>query len=230
MANQNTIKDWNADDRPREKMILKGATALSDIELLAILINNGTANKSAVDLAKELYAKADNNFNNLARLSIGAMAKAIKGIGPAKAVTISAALEIGRRKQTEQLLEKPYIRSSRDIIALMQPQLADLVTEEMHVIYLNVHQKLICTQKISSGGTSSTIVDAKVIFSKALELLSHNIILVHNHPSGNCNPSEQDHKLTAKIKSAAAVLDIKLADHVIITNNMCYSYADAGNL
>jgi DNA repair protein RadC len=230
MANPNTIKDWNADDRPREKMILKGATALSDIELLAILINNGTTNKSAVDLASELYAKADNNFNTLARLSISNMAKAVKGIGPAKAVTISAALEIGRRKQTALALEKPTINSSPKIIALMQPILGDLLIEEMHVMHLTVSQKLISIQKVSSGGTSSTIVDMKVIFNKALELLSHSIILVHNHPSGACIPSAADDAVTDKVKNAAKLLDIKLADHVIITNNICYSYADAGIL
>jgi DNA repair protein RadC len=230
MADNKSIKDWNADDRPREKLISKGVEALSDVELLAILINNGTRNKSAVDLASELYTAADNNFSTLARMSITNMAKAVKGIGPAKAVTISAALEIGRRKQMAIAIEKPMLANSRQIIALMQPLLADKIIEEFYVIYLNNARRIISVEKISSGGTTSTIADVKIIYSKALELQSNNIILVHNHPSGACSPSPQDTMLTQKIKSAGQFLDIKLADHIIITNNLCFSFADEGIL
>jgi len=220
-----TIKDWALDDRPREKMIAKGASALSDAELIAILIGSGTANETAVNLGQKVLANASNNLNELGRFSIKELTKT-KGIGTAKAITIMAALELGRRRKISEVITRKQITSSNDVIELFQPNLADLPHEEFWVLLLNRANKIIERIKISEGGFTATIVDVRKIMKTALDHKAIGIILCHNHPSGNPNPSNEDISITAKIKQAASTLDINLLDHVIITPTKCISMAD----
>ena len=220
-----TIKDWALDDRPREKMIAKGASALSDAELIAILIGSGTANETTVNLGQKVLANASNNLNELGRFSIKELTKT-KGIGTAKAITIMAALELGRRRKISEVITRKQITSSNDVIELFQPNLADLPHEEFWVLLLNRANKIIERIKISEGGFTATIVDVRKIMKTALDHKAIGIILCHNHPSGNPNPSNEDISITAKIKQAASTLDINLLDHVIITPTKCFSMAD----
>ncbi len=226
---QKSIKNWAEDDRPREKLTLKGQRALSDSELLAIIMGSGSRNESAVELAKRILDSVDNNWNNLSRLTVKDLCK-FKGIGDAKAISIITALEIGRRKATQEIPEKPKIKSSKDIYAVMQSLIGDLNVEEFWVLYLNQANFVIKKEQISKGGIDQTSVDLRIILKTALEEFATGIILAHNHPSGNLNPSQSDLRLTEKIKMAARTLDIVVLDHLIITQKAYFSFADEGEL
>ena len=221
------ITDWAAGDRPREKLIEKGTSSLSDAELLGILISSGTKDKSAVDLGRELLCMAGNNLNNLAKLSVSDLRK-LHGIGPARAVTIAAALELGRRRKLSDVQDTIQKKASKDVADIFQPLLSDLSHEEFWILYLNRSNKVITRMKLSQGGVSGTVTDVRIVMKKAVELLASGIILCHNHPSGNLNPSEADSKITRKIKEAGSFMDIQLLDHLIISDKDYYSFADNG--
>ena len=225
----NSIKSWAQDERPREKMLAKSSTALSDVELLAILIGSGTRELSAVDLARQIYSSANNNFSHLSRLSIKELIK-FKGIGEAKAINIAAALEIGRRRRLQDSLEKKKIISSRDAFELMHPVLSDNNYEEFWIITLNRGNMIRQTHRISEGSLAGTVADPKKIFKVALEDNAASIILCHNHPSGNRTPSHKDKQITEKCKSAGAFLDLPVLDHIIIAGETYFSFADEGLL
>jgi len=224
-----TIKDLAEDDRPREKMERKGASSLSDAELIAILIRVGNANETAVEVAQRLLGQVNNSLNELARLSLHQLTK-IKGIGRTKAITILAALELGRRRNAEGPINRERIFSSRSVIDLFQPALADLPHEEFWVLLLNKSNRIIERVKVSQGGVGGTVVDPKLVLKHAVERLASAVIVVHNHPSGNPQPSDKDIALTEKLKNATQFFDIALLDHVIVTDGECYSFADNGNL
>ena len=223
------ITDWAVGDRPREKLIQKGTSSLSDAELLAILINSGTRDKSAVDLGRELLGTVNNNLNSLGRLSIADLKK-LHGIGPARAVTIAAALELGRRRKITEVPEVTQIKCSKDVADIFQPLLSDLAHEEFWILFLNRSNKVINMMKLSQGGVSGTVTDVRIVMKKAIEYLASGIIVCHNHPSGNLNPSESDTKITQKIKEAGNLMDIQLLDHLIISDREYYSFADNGVL
>ena len=223
------ITDWAVEDRPREKFIQNGTASLSDAELLAILISSGTKDKSAVDLGRELLGMANNNLNNLGKLSVADLMK-VNGIGPARAVTIAAALELGRRRKLAEVQYVPQIRSSKDVSDIFQPLLSDLLHEEFWILFLNRSNKVISRMKLSQGGISGTVTDVRLVMKKAIECLASGIIVCHNHPSGNLNPSESDNKITQKIKEAGNLMDIQLLDHLIISDKDYYSFADNGVL
>ena len=223
------ITDWAEEDRPREKLLQKGTASLSDAELLAILISCGTKNKSAVDLGRELLQMANNNLNNLGKLTIGDLKK-LHGIGPARAVTIAAALELGRRRKLADAENVIQIKCSKDVADIFQPLLADLQYEEFWILFLNRSNKVINRMKLSQGGVSGTVTDVRMVMKTAIEYLASGIIVCHNHPSGNLNPSESDSKITQKIKDAGNLMDIQLLDHLIISEKDYYSFADNGLL
>ena len=223
------ITDWAVEDRPREKLIQKGIASLSDAELLAILISSGTKDKSAVDLGRELLSVANNNLNSLGKLTIADLKK-LRGIGTARAVTILAALELGRRRKLTEVQDVPQIRSSKDIADIFQPLLSDLLHEEFWILFLNRSNKVINKMKLSQGGISGTVTDVRIVMKTAIEYLASGIIVCHNHPSGNLNPSESDTKITQKIKEAGNLMDIQLLDHIIISDKDYYSFADNGLL
>jgi DNA repair protein RadC len=223
------ITDWAVEDRPREKLIQKGSSSLSDAELLAILINSGTKDRSAVDLGRELLGIVNNNLNSLGKLTIADIKK-IRGIGTARAVTIAASLELGRRRKMAEVQDVPQIRSSKDVADIFQPLLSDLVHEEFWILFLNRSNKVINKMKLSQGGISGTVTDVRIVMKKAIEYLASGIIVCHNHPSGNLNPSESDSKITQKIKEAGNLMDIQLLDHLIISDKDYYSFADNGLL
>jgi DNA repair protein RadC len=225
----NSIKHWAEDDRPREKLLTKSPASLSNSELLAILINNGTRNKSAIDLAKEILKLGKDNLNELGRLSVKDLQK-VKGIGTAKAVTIAAALELGRRRQAAESLAKPSVSSSSAVAEYLRSILQDELREVFVVIFLNRANRINGHHIISTGGITGTVADPRIIMKKALEENATGIILSHNHPSGNINPSREDITLTKKIKEAASHLDISVLDHIIIGNDKYYSFADSGDL
>ncbi len=220
-----SIKQWNEDDRPREKLLLKGKNALSDAELVAILIGSGNRNETAVDLAKRILKSTNNNLNELAKLNVENLCE-FNGIGNAKAISIITALELGKRRRLEKALVIPQISSSKSIYNIMQPLIADLQHEEFWVIFLNNSNKIIHKQQMSKGGITGTVVDTRIIYKKAIELQAIGIILCHNHPSQKCFPSQADKQLTYKIKKAGETLDIKVLDHLIITLDSYYSFAD----
>ncbi len=224
-----TIKDLAEDDRPREKMERKGASSLSDAELIAILLRVGNANETAVDVAQRLLGQVNNSLNELARLSLHQLTR-IKGIGRTKAITILAALELGRRRNAEGPINRERIFSSRSVIDLFQPVLADLPHEEFWVLLLNKSNRIIERVKVSQGGVGGTVVDPKLVLKHAVERLASAVIVVHNHPSGNPQPSDKDIALTEKLKNAAQLFDITLLDHVIVTDGECYSFADNGKM
>jgi DNA repair protein RadC len=227
--NSMPITEWNLDDRPREKLISKGSDALSDSELVAILIGSGNREESAVGLSKRILASVNNNLNELARLSISQLTS-FKGIGEAKAITIITAITLGKRLQVERALINPSVSSSKSICDIMQPKIGNLQHEEFWVLFLNNSNTVINMVQLSKGGLTGTVVDIRMLFKKAMELLSVAIIVCHNHPSGKLTPSEADKKLTQKIKVAGETLDIKLLDHLIITEKDYLSFADEGIL
>jgi len=224
-----SIKQWAKDDRPREKLLSNGAENLSNSELLAILIHHGSKEKTAVDLAKEILRLGKDNLNELGKLSIKELMK-IKGIGEAKAITIAAALELGRRRQAASSLEKSVVSSSSDIAIYLQTRLKDYRHEVFAVLFLNRANKINHFQIVSEGGITGTVADPRVILKKALEEDAVSIILCHNHPSGSLRPSKADEVLTDKIKEAAGYLDIKVLDHIIVSDDGYYSFADEGLL
>ena len=215
------------DDRPREKLLLKVAVSLSDSELIAILINNGYKEKSAVDIAKEVLLMGNNNLNELGRFSLQEYQQ-IKGIGLAKAITIVAAIELGRRRQLSPFLKKTIFRKSEDIAEFIRTSIKDYSFEVFGVVYLNKSNKVNHYEIVSSGGISGTVVDTRIILKKALENGATSIVLCHNHPSGNLKPSKADEELTKKIKEAAKYHDIAVIDHLIVSEEGYFSFSDEG--
>jgi DNA repair protein RadC len=222
-----TIKAWAEEDRPREKLLLKGRHVLSDAELIAILISSGNAEETAVELSKRILAGASNNLNDLGRLSVHDLMK-YKGIGNAKAVSIVAALELGRRRKPEDKVKRHQIITSKDAFDIFQPLLGDIAHEEFWILFLNRANIVTGKHSISSGGMSGTVVDPKMIFRSALDAKAVSIILCHNHPSGNVKPSQQDIDLTKKIAAAGKLMEIAVLDHIIVGQNAFYSFADEG--
>ncbi|HMI08581.1 MAG TPA: DNA repair protein RadC [Flavobacterium sp.] len=232
MMSENTsfpIRSWSEDDRPREKLMLKGKSALSDAELIAILIGSGSRNETAVDLSKRILSSANNNLNLLGKLSISQLT-AFKGIGEAKAISIAAAMELGRRRRAEEAPELSKITSSKSIFEMMQPILGELPHEEFWIIYLNNSNKIVSKSQLSKGGITGTLVDVRLVFKTALEMGATGVILCHNHPSGALKASEADKQITRKLKLAGESLDIKILDHVIVTETAWFSFADEGIL
>ena len=228
MSEQNfSIKHWAEDDKPREKLMLKGKTALSDAELVAILIGSGSRNESAVSLSKRILARVDNNLNALGKLSLKQLME-FKGIGEAKAITIIAALELGRRRRAEETIELQKITSSKAVFEIMQPLIGELPHEEFWVLYLNNSNKVIYKSQLSKGGITGTVVDVRLIFKTALEHNATSVILSHNHPSGKLQASDADKEITRKLKVVGEQLDIKVLDHIIITEKGYYSFQDEG--
>jgi len=222
------IKSWSVDDRPREKLMQKGADSLSDSELIAILLGSGNTEQTAVELAREILTKYDNSLDNIGKLGFRDLME-FKGVGEAKAVSIITALEIGRRRKLENVKNK-NINSSKDVYEFIYSKIADLNHEEFWAILLNRSNKIVDAYKLSQGGTASTIIDIKLLIRRALSVYAHSIILAHNHPSGNLNPSNSDKTSTEKIKNAAAFFDINVLDHLIICGNKYFSFADEGIL
>lgn len=222
-----SIKSWAEEDRPREKMLLKGKSALTDAELIAILIGSGSVDENAIELAKRILTSVNDNLSELGRRSIKELMK-FKGIGEAKAITIAAAVEIGRRRQFSDMVQRDSIHDSRDIYDAMLPLMIDLKYEEFWILMLNQAHQIIGRERISTGGVSGTVVDSKMIFKPAIEALATSIILVHNHPSGALKPSQADIELTRKLKAAGKVLDITVLDHVIVAHSGYYSFNDEG--
>jgi len=224
-----TIKSLSEDDRPREKLLQKGRQSLSDAELIAILIGSGNKNETAVQLAQRILNSHQNSINELAKLQINDLKK-FKGIGEAKAITIAAALEIGRRRKTELTEDKPLITTSEKAYIILKEKLSDLPHEEFWVLYTNRGGRLIKTECISKGGVSGTFVDIRLVIKPAIECLAAGIILGHNHPSGNLKPSQQDLNLTKQLKASAKLFDITIQDHLIIGDSSYLSFADEGIL
>ena len=223
--NIRSIKYWAEDDRPREKMLLKGKTSLSDAELIAILIGSGNKKESAVALSKRILGSINNNLNTLGKLTVDDLKK-FNGIGEAKAISIITALELGRRRRLEEALVLPKIISSKNVFNFMQPLIGELNHEEFWVVYLNNSNKVLFKELLSKGGLTGTLVDVRLVFQKAIELFATAIILCHNHPSGKLKPSMADKSITNKLKLAGETLDIKVLDHLIITENAYFSFAD----
>ena len=221
------IKDWAIEDRPREKLLSKGILSLTNAELIAILIGSGKQNESAVEVAKKVLYLTGNNLNELGKLSIRDF-ELVKGIGKAKAITLQAAFELGRRRNFSQSKEKSRITNSQDAVQYLKPFIEDLNHEEFWVLYLNRSNKIIDQKKISQGGISGTVIDVRIILKNALDTLSSAIIIGHNHPSGNLQPSEADLSITRKIKDAGQLMDIQVLDHLIIGDQKYYSFADEG--
>ncbi|MEO5789911.1 MAG: RadC family protein [Gelidibacter sp.] len=224
-----SIKNWSQDDRPREKLRDKGKSALSDAELVAILIASGSRNESAVELCKRILASVDHNLSALGKLSLKQLTE-FKGIGEAKAITIIAALELGRRRRGEEALQQDKIDSSQSVFELMQPIIGELAHEEFWIIYLNNSNKVLQKNQLSKGGITGTLVDVRLALKTAIEVGAVGIILTHNHPSGTLKPSEADKQITQKLKNAGESLDIKVLDHLIITEKAYFSFADEGML
>ncbi|SHG08039.1 DNA repair protein RadC [Arenibacter palladensis] len=220
-----SIKNWSDDDKPREKLVQKGKSVLSDAELIAILIGSGSRNESAVELAKRILASANNNLNELGKLSIKQLMQ-FKGIGEAKAVSIAAALEIGRRRRGEEAQKITKIISSKNVFELLQPKMGELPHEEFWIVFLNNSNAVLQAGQLSKGGITGTLVDVRLVLKQALELGAVGLILAHNHPSGTLKPSEADKQITKKLKVASEALDIKVLDHIIITQKEYFSFAD----
>lgn len=224
------IKDWAEEDRPREKMLLKGVAALSDAELLGILIASGNKNETAVELAQRILHSASNNLNTLGKLQIKDLIKNFNGIGEAKAITIVAALELGKRRKLSDIVTQPQITSSEDVFQLLHPVMADLKHEEVWVLLLNKANRVIKKMQVSKGGIAGTVVDIRLIMKEAIDSLASAMILCHNHPSGSTNPSRDDDNTTQRLKDAGNIMDIRLLDHVIISDYSYYSYLDKGRI
>ncbi len=227
MVQKLSIKDWALEDRPREKLVAKGIQSLSDAELIAILISSGNREESAVELSKRILKSAENNLNTLGKLSLNDLQK-FKGIGEAKAISIVAALELGRRRKLSEIIEKKMIKSSKDVFEFFHPILADLPHEEFWVVFLNQSNKIIDKYRASQGGIASTVIDVRLIMKAAIEKLASGIILCHNHPSGNLKPSKSDIDITTKLREAGKIMDIKVLDHVIVTDEKYFSFGDEG--
>ena len=221
------ITNWSEDDKPREKLMLKGKSVLSDAELIAILIGSGSRNESAVDLSKRILASVDHNLNALGKLSIAQLMN-FKGIGEAKAISIIAAMELGRRRRNEDAVELTKITSSKAVFEVMQPIIGELSHEEFWVLFLNNSNKILFKSQLSKGGMTGTMVDVRIVFKIAFEQNATAIILTHNHPSGKLQASDADIQITKKIKTAGQQLDIPVLDHIIITENGYYSFVDEG--
>lgn len=220
-----SIKSWAEEDRPREKLLIKGKSSLSDAELLAILLGSGTRDLSAVDLAKQILHHANNNLHTLAKYNVNDL-KQFKGIGEAKAITVVSALELGRRRKESEPVKNIRIDSSRLVYDYMKSDLTDLAHEEFWVILLKRNNEIIKKVQISRGGVSGTVVDVSIIFKHAIEALASGIVLVHNHPSGSIKPSEQDMRITKKLKEAGILMDIAVVDHLIFANDQYLSFSD----
>lgn len=223
------ITAWAEEDRPREKLLMKGKHNLSDAELLAILLGSGSKEQSAVSLAQDILRSTGNDLNELGKRSLADYLK-FKGIGPAKAITIAAALELGRRRQLTNIKDRPKITCSRDSYHVIAPLLMDLPHEEFWILLLNRANKVLDRKMVSLGGTTGTVVDTKVVFKKAIDGQAVYLVLAHNHPSGNIFPSPQDLELTKKLVEAGKILSIKILDHLIIGDKGYYSFADEGKL
>ncbi|MFN8437288.1 MAG: DNA repair protein RadC [Cytophagales bacterium] len=223
------ILQWAEEDRPREKLLLKSKAALSDAELLAIIIGSGSRDETAVDLCKRILREVGNDLAELAKLSVKDLEK-FKGVGEAKAISIIAALELGRRRKDSLSPKRDKITCSRDIYEAVYPNLLDSNYEEFWVVLLNRQNQIIKKVQVSKGTISGTVVDARLVFKPALEHLASSVILVHNHPSGNIKPSQEDIKVTQKLKEAGTIFDIPVLDHIIFTNDNYYSFADEGVL
>lgn len=230
MSTNLSIKNWALEDRPREKMLYKGASVLTDAELLAIIIGSGTRKETAVELSRKILSASENNLSKLGKLSVEELVNRYKGIGPAKAISIVAALELGKRRKLHEIGNPEKITSSRDVYNMFQPVMADLNYEEFWVLYLNRANKVITKRRLSQGGVSGTVIDPRLVFKPGLELLASSVILCHNHPSGNLNPSDADIQITRKLKKAGEVLDISVLDHLIICENGYFSMADEGTI
>jgi DNA repair protein RadC len=224
-----TIKSWAEEDRPREKLLGKGRQVLSEAELIAILIGSGSRNESAVELSRRILSSVNNNLNDLGKLSVKELMK-FKGIGEAKAISIIAAVELGRRRKETEQIKRDKIVTSRDVFDIMRPSMLDLPHEEFWLLILNRANDVIKKEMISRGGVSGTVVDIKIIFKTAVEHYGSSIIICHNHPSGNLKPSEADLKITKNIKEAGKIMEIPLLDHVIITDGGYYSFTDEGGV
>lgn len=227
MKEKLTINQWAEEDRPREKMLDKGIGALTDAELLAILIGSGNTEETAVELMRRVLASCNHNLNELGKLTVDDLCT-YKGIGPAKAISICAASELGKRRKLSELTERNQVTCSTDVYNLMHPLMCDLPTEECWVLLLNQSNKVIDKVKISSGGISETSVDVRCVLREALIKRAVSIILCHNHPSGNTRPSKEDDKLTSKMRQAGEYMNINLADHLIVCDGHYYSYVDEG--
>lgn len=223
----NNLKTWSVEDRPREKVLANGVQYLSDSEILAILLGSGTRNMTVVELARQVLAKSGNSLHELGRQNISDLI-AIKGIGPAKAITLLAAMELGRRRDATQQTERIPVKSSETVFKIFHPILGDLDHEEFWLLMLNRANRVLGRFKVSQGGLSGTVIDTRIILKKALDNLASSIVVCHNHPSGNNQPSDADVKITEKLKKAAEMLEIKLLDHVIIADKSYFSFADEG--
>lgn len=224
-----SIKNWAADDRPREKLLAKGKLALSHSELLAILIGSGSADENALTLARVIMNSCKQDLTELSKMGVDRLCK-YKGIGKVKALVIEAALELGRRRQESVFQEKQVIIESRQAYEVIRLKMQDLGHEEFWILYLNRANKIMSVEKISKGGITGTVADPRLIFGRALDIKACGVILVHNHPSGSTRPSNQDLELTKKLKSAGQLLDIQVMDHLIVTEDTYYSFADEGLL
>ena len=225
-----SIKKWALEDRPREKLLSKGLSSLSDAELLAILIGSGSAKESAVELSKKILCDCANNLNTLGKKTVNDLKNNYHGVGDAKAVTIVASLELGRRRKLQESEVRTKITCSKDICDLFQPILGDLPHEEFWALLLNRSNKIIAKNKISQGGIAGTVIDVRLILKSAIEHLASSIILCHNHPSGNKQPSDADTTITKKMSEAGRIMDIPVLDHIIVTDASYFSYADEGML
>ncbi len=223
-----SIKAWALEDRPREKLVQKGLSSLTDAELLAILIGSGTEKASAVDLGKIILSDHNNSLHELGKASVSFLKNRYHGIGEARAITIVAAMELGRRRKLSDGLERPKISSSRDVFEVMQPLIGDLSHEEFWTLFLNRANKIITPFKVSQGGIAGTVIDVRIIMKSAIENLATSIILTHNHPSGNLQPSDNDLQITRKMKEAGVLIDIPILDHLIVSSHGYYSFADEG--
>lgn len=224
-----TIKSWALEDRPREKLLDKGRHLLSEAELIAILIGSGSRNETAVELSKRILVNVDHNLNELGKLSVPELMK-FKGIGEAKAISIVAALELGRRRKEMELPKRDKITSSKDVFDIMQPHVLDIPHEEFWLLMLNRANLLVKKELISKGGVAGTVVDAKIVFKTAVNNYASSIIVCHNHPSGNTRPSDADIRLTKTLQEAGKIMEIPLLDHLILTENNYYSFGDEGLL
>jgi len=223
------IKEWAVEDRPREKLLNKGILSLSDAELVAILIGSGNSEESAVELSRRILEKVKNNLNELGKLDVGDL-KQFKGIGEAKAISIIAAMELGRRRNHSSALHMDKITGSSDVAQYLRPLIGDIPHEEFWVVFLNRQNKIIDKQRLSQGGITGTVIDVRLVLKMALEKHATSLIFAHNHPSGNLDASDADRKITRQIKDAGTIMDIPLLDHLIITQGGYFSFADEGLL